>query len=474
MVERNRKVEKQKVKRSPLRGDASMVDVGNSIITVALLYPEVLPEIDLMSEYFPLAWQQEVWRKIKALYDARNKVDVVLVAEALARDGIPPPTSSWISDLAKVMKECPSSDKTVHGYVESLNQWQRRSRCYEIGHELCQKSVDGEDGSDDAIRSLMAMSTSVRTLDGPMSESIGEAAEFLDSRANARDGVHGVPYGIKGLDNLLAGMEKTHLIVLAARPAMGKTAAALCFCANNRDRPIGFISTEQPRREMINRLVSIHGRVDSHNIRKGKLSNDEWAQVTKAYQDISTWPLYMNDRPAPHLTDVIRQARKWKQRYGIELLVVDYLQRITVPGVKRHEEVSESARGMKDIARELEIPVLALSQINRSVESRPNKRPVLSDLRESGDIEQEADIIATIYRDEVYNDDESGRNKGVVEFGIPKNRHGPVGRTFCHFEARYLRFESITVEQQVEREFLETQLQRSSDNGSAAGYRSDG
>lgn len=468
-----RDVKKEKIKRSPLKGADSLIDVGNSVLAIALLYPDNIAEIDLMSEYFPLAWQQDVWRKIKQLYDQRTKIDMVIIAEQLSIEGVHCPEGSWISHLATMIHANPAVERNISGYVDALVQWQRRSRCYEIGTELCQSAVIGEDGSDEAIKDLMAMSTSMRVMDGPISESVSEAAEFLDARSTAKEGVVGVPYGIKGLDNLLAGMEKTHLIVLAARPSMGKTAASLCICANNKDRPIGFISTEQPRREMVNRLVSIHGKVDSHHIRKGKLDDVEWAQIAKAYSEISGWPLYMNDRPGPTLSDVVRQARKWKQRYGIELLVVDYLQRITVPGAKRNEEVAEVARTLKNIARELEIPVLALSQINRGVESRPNKRPILSDLRESGDIEQESDIIITIYRDEVYNHDESGKNKGVVEFGIPKNRHGPVGRTFCHFEGKHLLFESLTIDQQVEQEFLQSQ-QPPDTQFTAGGFRTDG
>jgi replicative DNA helicase len=419
-----------------------MIGIANSLLYIAMINPESLTDIDLQWGSMPHQWQEDVWQQINILYNAKSKLDVVMVAEALELAKKPTPYASgqgsWLSFLGTMMKDCVGSPNNAKHYADALALWQRKTRCAQIGEELVSKAVSGKDGSDEAIKDLMAMSASMKTLDGPLAESIHEAVDALDARSQKRGEIHGVPFGLAGLDNLLSGMDKTHLIILAARPAMGKTAMALNVCANNFKRPIGFISTEQPRREMINRLVSISGGVNSHRMRTGQLEDSDWANASAAYSNISQWPLYMNDRAAPTIFDIVRQARKWKHRYGIELLIVDYIQRVKVPGKDRHEEVGEVAMTLKNLGRELEIPVLALSQINRGVESRPNKRPVLSDLRESGDIEQEADVIITVYRDEVYHAEDN--NKGKVELAAIKNRHGPIGITHAHYEGMYLRF----------------------------------
>lgn len=438
-------------KRLP-RDMASMVDVANSILTVALLKPERLLEIDLAYDHFPLAWQQDVWAAIQYLFTSKSVVDLVLVHERLTQTGKEVPDDdgkkkpSWLGFLSQVINNNPAAYGNIRHYIDSLVNWHRRTRCAEIGSLLQERSMNGEDGSDDAIRDLMALSLSTKVMDGPLADSIPEAIDALDIRFNKKSKIHGIPFGIAGLDRLMAGMQKSHLIVLAGRPSMGKTAAALNVCQVNRKRKIGFISTEQPRKEMIDRLVSIHGGIDSQAIRTGTVADADWPKIMETYREIGEWPLYMVDRPAPDITDVVRQSRKWKHRFDIELLIVDYIQRVKDRSTtKRHEEVGGVAMTLKNLARELEIPVLALSQINRDVEKRENKRPVLSDLRESGDIEQESDIIITMYRDEVYY--ERDNNKGKAEYGVPKNRHGPTGIAYCHYEGKYFRFEDFGIDQ---------------------------
>jgi replicative DNA helicase len=428
--------------------DKGMVHTANALIEVVLTEPDLLNEISLTSDAMPLPWQQDVWTAIQFLWDAKSKLDIIILSEHLhAAKVAPPEGDSWLALVASVMRDTIGSRKNAQFYADKLNLWQRRARCAEIGSKLIDATAAGKDGSDEAIRELMAMNAHTKMLDGPISESISEAVDYLDSRHARKGQVQGVPYGIAGLDRLLCGMENSHLITIAARPAMGKTAFALCLCEVNRGIPVGFISTEQPRREMINRLVSIHGGIDSHRMRTGELTDEDWVKATHAYGSIGQWPLYMADKAAPHLNDVVRQARKWKHRYGIKLLIVDYMQRIKVPDAdSRAQEVGEIASTLKNVARELEIPVVALSQINRGVESRENKRPIMSDLRESGDIEQESDIIITMYRDEVYHKNENGK-KGEAELGVIKNRHGPIGHTLCHYEGKLLRFTDFGVDE---------------------------
>jgi replicative DNA helicase len=420
----------------------SIIDLASSVLSVSMLSPQILLDLDLSPDHFPLEWQQDTWSAIQFLYNSKTSVDVVLVADRLVADNSTCPEGKWLGFLSTVIRDNSATLGNTKKYVELLVGWRKRTRSAEIGTNLIESSMDGVDGSDEAIRDLMALSASTKIMDGPLADSVPEAVDALDARSSAKSKIHGIPFGIGGLDRLLSGMGKTHLYILAARPAMGKTAMALNICEYNCKTPLGFISTEQPRKEMIDRLVSMRARVDSHAIRTGNVMEMDWPKLSNAYADISTWPFYMNDRAGPDITDIERQARKWKHRYDIKLLVVDYIQRVKVKGAKsRHEEVGTVAFALKNLARELEIPVLALSQINREIEKRENKRPVMSDLRESGDLEQESDVIIMAYRDEVYH--ATADNKGKAEFGIPKNRHGPLGNIECHFEAQYLRFEDF-------------------------------
>lgn len=422
-----------------------MIELANSVLTLALLSPEVIHQLDLSVDHFPLIWQQEVWAAIQYLHGTKSSVDIVLVSDRLIATKAEPPEdtkSTWFGFLAEIVKNNSASISNVKRYAEGLIEWRNRMRCVEIGNDLVERAMDGVDASDEAIRDLMALSVSTRFMDGPLADTIPEAIDALDLRHSANKVVHGIPFGITKLDEILSGMTNSHLYVLAARPAMGKTALALNISEINREIPTGYISTEQPRREMIDRLVSIHARVDGIDIRNGTVREEDWPRVMQAYQSISRWPMYMNDQAGPDITDVVRQARKWKHRYGIKLLIVDYIQRVKDRSAnKRHEEVGGVIFALKNIARDLDIPVLALSQINRDVERRENKRPVLSDLRESGDIEQEADVIITAYRDEVYYD--NAESKGKAELGIIKNRHGPLGLVHCHYSGRVFRFEDF-------------------------------
>lgn len=446
-VKGRKKAEVPKVMTSSLEVTDAVMGSANALLVLAMHDPVIMAEIegDLL---FPVAWQQDVWNCIQRLYETHSKGDLILVCEELERQGIaPPPGEKWLPLLGALMRDSAAVARNAKHYAETLSKWQRRTRCAEVGRTLFMSALSGEDGSDEAIRDLMAMSTSARQLDGPLAESMSEVVDDLDAKGNLKEGeIPGLPYGITALDNNTGGMGDEHLIVLAARPSMGKTALALnvAWASAKQKIPVGFISTEQPRREMIKRLVSIVGDVDSHHIRLGKLTDEEWVKATAAFAQLSDAPIYMNDKPAPHIYDIVRQARKWKHRYGIRLLIVDYIQRVRTDADRRHEEVGEVARTLKNIARELRIPVLALSQISREVDRRENKEPNMSDLRESGDIEQEADGILFLYRPEVYyNDDKYAGRAKIIN---AKNRHGPIGKVDCAFVASYLRFEDFTLD----------------------------
>jgi len=262
--------------------------------------------------------------------------------------------------------------------------------------------------------------------------------------------VTGLTTGFKDLDRLTAGLQPANLIILAARPSMGKSAFALEIAnhvAVDAQRPCAFFSLEMSRQEVAQRLICSRGKVDAHAIRTGRLAKDDWPRLAQACGKLESAPLYVDDTPALSLLELRARAQTLKRRQpDLGLVVVDYLQLMTTGRSEesRLQEVSAISRGLKEIAKDLDLPVVALSQLSRAVEQRHDKRPVLSDLRESGSIEQDADLVMFLYRDEYYErDDADDSKKGIAEVIIGKHRNGPIGSFNVAFISRYAKFASL-------------------------------
>lgn len=259
--------------------------------------------------------------------------------------------------------------------------------------------------------------------------------------------VTGVTTGFNALDKMLAGFHPTDLVVLAARPAMGKTALALNFAANVAilgGKPVGVFSLEMSRGQLVSRMLSFLSTVEGGKLRTGSLTSEEWERLTEASDILRRHQVFVDDTPGVTLNDVRARARRLKSTAGdIGLIVIDYLQLMQGddPKASRQQQISDISRGLKILAKDLEVPVLALSQLNRGVEQRADKRPMVSDLRESGAIEQDADVIMFIYRDEVYNEDSP--DKGKAEVIIAKQRNGPTGTSRLAFLGQYARFDNV-------------------------------
>jgi len=255
----------------------------------------------------------------------------------------------------------------------------------------------------------------------------------------------GVPTGFTDFDERTSGLQSSDLIIVAGRPSMGKTSFAMNIAehaAIKSRAPVAIFSMEMPGEQLVMRMLSSLGRIDQHRVRTGRLHDDDWPRLTSAMSILSEAPLFIDDTPALNPIELRARARRIKREHGLGLIVIDYLQLMQVPGTKenRTNEISEISRSLKALAKELQVPVVALSQLNRSLEQRPNKRPVMSDLRESGAIEQDADLIAFIYRDEVYHEDSP--DKGIAEIIIGKQRNGPIGTVRLTFLGPYTRFEN--------------------------------
>jgi replicative DNA helicase len=281
----------------------------------------------------------------------------------------------------------------------------------------------------------------------PLLTQVVERIEFLYNRDNPSD-VTGIATGFTDLDRMTSGLQEGDLIVIAGRPSMGKTSLALNIAEHVSlvlKMPVAIFSMEMGATQLAMRLMGSVGRLDQQKIRTGRLTNDDWERLSSALGKLNDAPIHIDETPAMNALEVRARSRRLARQYGGKLgaIIVDYLQLMQAvsDGENRATEISEISRSMKALAKELKVPILALSQLNRSLEQRPNKRPVMSDLRESGAIEQDADVILFIYRDEVYNQDT--QDKGVAEIIIGKQRNGPIGMVRLAFLGENTRFENL-------------------------------
>lgn len=282
-----------------------------------------------------------------------------------------------------------------------------------------------------------------------MRSAVKEAFEQLRQRAENPTGVTGVPTGFTDLDHKLSGLQKGDLVILAARPSMGKTALATNFAeyaALKTGKAAAVFSMEMSASQLAFRLISSLGRVDAQRLRTGDLADEDWPRVTSAITLLADAKIFIDDTPALSPLELRARARRLKREHDLGIIMIDYLQLMQVPGNKenRATEISEISRSLKALAKELGVPVVALSQLNRSLEQRTDKRPVMADLRESGAIEQDADLIVFIYRDEYYNPESA--EKGLAEIIIGKQRNGPTGTVKLAFLGQYTRFENFAGE----------------------------
>ncbi len=287
---------------------------------------------------------------------------------------------------------------------------------------------------------------------GPVkiSDLLAATTKRIDDIFNSPATITGVGTGFTDFDNMTSGLQKGDLIIVAARPSMGKTTFAMNiaeYAAIKHDKPVLVFSLEMPAEQLTMRMISSLGRINQHNLRTGKLKDDDWARISSAVSMLSDSKMYIDDTPALTPIEMRARARRVSRANGgLSMIMIDYLQLMRVAGTKenRTNEISEISRSLKALAKELNVPVVALSQLNRGLESRTDKRPIMSDLRESGAIEQDADVIVFIYRDEVYNDDSP--QKGLAEIIIRKQRNGPIGDFRLTFMGQYTRFDNFAPE----------------------------
>jgi replicative DNA helicase len=303
---------------------------------------------------------------------------------------------------------------------------------------------------DEAERQVFAISENGTRNGGPVNvnEYLAKTMERIDTLASLDDPITGISTGYHDLDEMTSGMQRSDLVIIAGRPSMGKTTFAMNIAEHvvmKSKLPVLLFSMEMPGEAIVMRLLSSLSRIDQLKIRTGKIDEQDWPRVMSTVSMLSEAPLFIDDTPALSPAEMRARARRMAKEHGqIGMIVIDYLQLMQVPGSNenRTAEISEISRSLKSLAKELHVPVLALSQLNRGLEQRADKRPVMSDLRESGAIEQDADLIVFIYRDEVYN--ENSPDKGTAEIIIAKQRNGPIGKVRLTFLGQYTCFENFS------------------------------
>ncbi len=389
-----------------------------------------------------------IFEAITALYAAGEPADTVTVADELRRAGALEEVGGP-AGLVALQANTPaiSSAGRYAGIVEEHALLRRliavAGEISELGYSLPDDVV----GTIDRAESMVFEVAQRRTADSiaPLEELLSKSLDRLEELYDRGEAITGVPTGFHDLDELLAGLQPSNLVVVGARPSMGKTAFALgmAAAAAMSNVPVLFFSLEMSHLEIAQRVLCAEARVDATRMRNGRLHEDDWSKISHAIGRLGSAPLHIDDNPNVTIMDIRAKARRMKSRGGLGLVVIDYLQLMTGrnSAENRQVEISEISRGLKLLAGELEIPVIALSQLSRTLESRADKRPMLADLRESGAIEQDADVVMFLYRDEVYNAESPDR--GTAEVLIAKHRNGPTGVVQLAFVANYARFANM-------------------------------
>jgi replicative DNA helicase len=396
-----------------------------------------------------------IFKTIEQLAEKQIPFDVITISETLESNG-ELNNAGGLAYLGMLAKDTPSAANIVN-YANIVRDRSVLRQLIHIGTEISDSAfnTEGRDTSElleKAEREVFKIAeqkqrgqsggfTSIKSL-------LAKAVDKIELLYGQEGSITGAATGFTDFDELTSGLQPSDLIIVAGRPSMGKTTIAMNMAENvaiRSGKPVAVFSMEMPGDALAMRMMSSLGRIDQHRIRTGKLEEDEWPRLTSAINLLAETKLFIDDTPALTPTEVRARARRLTREHGqLGLIVLDYLQLMQSPasGENRVQQISDISRGLKALAKELQVPVVALSQLNRNLEQRPNKRPVMSDLRESGAIEQDADLIVFVYRDEVYNEDSP--DKGIAEVIIGKQRNGPLGTVRLTFLGQYTRFENFS------------------------------
>ncbi|HAD37862.1 MAG TPA: replicative DNA helicase [Gammaproteobacteria bacterium] len=412
-------------------------------------------EVVLEEDFYTKA-HRDIFSAIKALHAADEPVDVVTTAEWLGNSGVLDRVGG-LTYLGELAKNTPGTVNVI-AYAAIVRERSVLRRLINVATQISEKAYNPEGSNvEDLLGYAEKLVFDIAEADKrqkggfmPIQGLLTEALDRIEELYESGQTITGVSTGFGDLDDITSGLQPSDLIVIAGRPSMGKTSLAMNIVENaaiGSKLPVAVFSMEMPGQQLAMRMLSSLGRINAHHVRTGKLSKDDWPRLTSAVELLDSAPIYIDDTPALTPVELRSRIRRLSRERGrLGMIVVDYLQLMQTGdnSENRAVEVSNITRALKIIAKEMSAPVVVLSQLNRSLEQRPNKRPVMSDLRESGAIEQDADVIFFIYRDEIYNED--SKDRGTAEIIIGKQRNGPTGTIRLTFLGEYTRFENYVSE----------------------------
>lgn len=441
----------------------SAADIEASVLGAMLIEKEAVPKaIELLNpDAFYSPKHRIVFEAMVNLFEVNEPIDTVTVYEELRKNGKADAVGGAVF-LSQLSQDISSAANIIFHSKIILEKAILRnliSASHEVAQEAYQSSEDAFDILDNAQRRIFEITEQyMKSSYQDMDRAVRKALEYIEAIHSSDYKNFSVPTGFYDLDNILGGFQKSDLIILAARPSMGKTAFALSLTRNAAIQyrvPVAFFSLEMATIQLVIRLICSEGRLDAQKVRTGKLPSEDGMKLGKIASKLIEAPIYVDDAPAQTILEIRAKSRRLKAEKGIGLIVIDYLQLIQGPArsESREREISQISRSLKALAKELNVPIIALSQLNRAVETRTEKRPQLSDLRESGSIEQDADVVMFLNRPEYYGigtDSNGNSTEGMAEVIIAKQRNGPVGEIQLSFIKEYGRFESREHFRQIE------------------------
>ena len=438
---------KELVEKVPPQNNEAEIAVLGAI----LFDKEAIPRaIELLEENsFYRESHGKIYSAIIGLYDKNKAIDIVTLVEELRRLGSLEAVGGP-AYIAQLVSSIPTS-ANIEYYARIVREKAILRNLISTATKIVSESFTTSANVDKLLDKAerMIFDITANKAEGKFSsikDVIKSSIETIDNLYQRKENITGVATGFHDLDVMTAGLQKSDLIIIAGRPSMGKSALVSCIMEHVgviEKTPIAFFSLEMSKEQLVQRMLCSHARVDSHKVRTGFLSQSDWPKLVNAAGKLSESPIYIDDTPGISVLDLRAKARRLKAQHDIGLIVLDYLQLMQgAPGTEnRQQEISEISRSLKALARELSVPLIAVSQLSRAVEQRADHRPLLSDLRESGAIEQDADLVALLLREEYYSP--TDENRGLAEVIVAKQRNGPVGNIKMAFLNEYTRFENL-------------------------------
>ena len=429
------------------------IEAEKAVLGAMLIKREAITEAQemLRAEDFYREAHRIVYGAIETLFTQNEAVDIVTLTEELRKEQMLDKVGgiSFVTDLANTVPT--AANLAYHAKIVQEKAELRRliDAATEIAGKAYEDAEEVADIMDDAEKKILAVAANQRGgAFEPISNILMDTISRVESLFESQGGLTGIATGFKDLDELTSGLQKSDLVLVAARPSMGKTAFTLNIAAYAalHESSVAFFSLEMSKEQLVQRMLCSEGGIDSQRLRTGKLEDEEWERLIHTADKLSKAKIYIDDTPGITGMELRSKARRLKAEHGLDLVIIDYLQlmqgRVSRGGDNRQQEISEISRSLKALARELNVPVVALSQLSRGVESRQVKKPMLSDLRESGSLEQDADIVMFLYREDYY--DQDTENKNITEVIIAKHRNGAIGTVSLFFQKEFTKFRDLS------------------------------